>query len=144
MHHPPAVRGLQRLGDLRAIADDRGQRQRPATEQVTEGLTLDELHDQKVGTLMVSDVEERADVGMVELRDGLGLTLEARLQAGVLRELGRQDLDGHAAVEAGVVGAPDLPHPPRPKKRGHLVRTEAASGSDLHGRWSVALTPFLH
>ena len=59
----------------------------------------------------VPDVEQRADVGVVEGRDRLRLALEALAAGLVLCEAGRQDLDRDAAVEARVAPAPDLAHP---------------------------------
>ena len=53
---------------------------------------------------------QRADVRVTQAGDGLRLALEARAAVRVGAELGREDLDGDGAVEAGVAGLVDLAH----------------------------------
>ena len=48
--------------------------------------------------------------GWVIFATALRLALEAGLQLGVVRDLGDHDLEGHVAVEHGVVGQVDLAH----------------------------------
>src|SRR6185369_6560858 len=97
-------------------------------DAVGERLAFEQFHDQVV----VADVVERADVGMVQRGDGLGLALEARAQVGAMRELRRKDFDRYAAVEARVTCAIDLAHSARPERRNDLVWTEARSWGDWH------------
>ena len=120
---------VESVGDLHAEAEDLADRQRPAGDAVGERLAFEQFHDQ----VAVADVVERADVRMIELRDRLGLALEARPQLRVVRELRRQDLDGHAAVEASVVRAPDLAHAAGAERREDLVRPEALASGKRHG-----------
>ncbi len=47
---------------------------------------------------------------MVELRDRLGLALEAGLALRTLGQVLGEDLDGHRAVESSVLGLIDLAH----------------------------------
>jgi hypothetical protein len=63
---------------------------------------------------------------------GLGLSLETVQAFGLGSELGRQDLEGDIALETGIVGAVDLPHPPGPEGREDLVGAEACSGRQRH------------
>ena len=63
-------------------------------------MAVDELHDDVVG----ADVEDLADVGVVERRDGAGFAAET------LAEDLAGGFDGDDAVEAGVAGLPDLTH----------------------------------
>ena len=71
----------------------------------------DVLHDQ-----VASAVRERAkvvnghDVRMAQARQHARFTLEARLKGGIERELCRQQLDRHFAIELGVARAKDAPH----------------------------------
>jgi hypothetical protein len=64
---------------------------------------------------------------------GLGLSLETVQAFGLGSELGRQDLEGDIALETGIVGAVDLPHPPGPEGREDLVGAEACSGRQPRG-----------
>jgi hypothetical protein len=99
----------ERVGDLRAVFQDVGERQRTFGEAIRQRLAVEELHDQ----VAVADVVERADVRVVELRDRLRLALEADLQLRVLRELVGQDFDGDAAIGS------------RPSRRHRSSRPEA-------------------
>jgi hypothetical protein len=85
-----------------------------------------------VKVALVPHVEERADVGVVERGDRLGLALEALAALLVLGEGGGEDLDGDAAVEAGVLPPPDLAHSAGADRRQELVGPEPRSGLDWH------------
>ena len=113
MHHPRAVRPVQRVGDLSAEREHLGHRQRPLLQPVREGLPLEQLHHQIVHAILVADVVQRADVRVVQLGDGAGLALEAGAHFRGGGQMRGQHLDRHVAAEAGVVGAVHLAHPPR-------------------------------
>jgi hypothetical protein len=83
--------------------------------------------------VLVTDVEERADVRVVQGRDRLRLAIEPGAELLVRREAGRQDLDRDVALEAGVAPLPDLPHPTGAQGRGDLVRPEPCAWLDCHG-----------
>ena len=61
--------------------------ERPARQPVHECLALQVLHDQEVDAVLTPDIEDRADVGMRERRDRLGLALEPLLQIGIGRDV---------------------------------------------------------
>ena len=82
--------------------------------------------------LLVADVVQRADVGVVELGDGAGLALEAGAELRAGRQVGGQHLDRHVAAQAGVVGAVDLAHPARADRGDDLVRAEPRAGGERH------------
>ena len=89
------MRPIQRVGDLGPECQHRRHWQRTLLQPVCERLALQQLHDQVVGAVLVTDVIERADVGMAELRDSAGLALEAGAN---LRRRGKvrcQHLDRH-------------------------------------------------
>ena len=81
MHDAGAVRAIQRVGDLRTVFDDLGQRERAARQPVGQTLPLQHLHHQKADAVLMADVIEGADVRMVELRNRSGLTVESLLQS---------------------------------------------------------------
>ena len=72
MDHALAVCMAERVGDLDGQANGFIER-----ERAFELRAFDELHDEVVG----SDVEQGADVGVVERGDGLGLALEPLAEA---------------------------------------------------------------
>lgn len=117
------MRAMQRLGDLRAVAEHVGERQRSPRDAVGERLSFEQLHDEEV----VADVEEGADVRVRELRDRLRLSLEANLQLHIRSEVIRENLDRDLAIEARVAPLPDLAHTSGPETRDDLIRTEACT-----------------
>ena len=59
-------------------------------------------------------VVERADVRMIQLRNGLGFSLEPLAELRVAGDVRGQDFDRDGAIEAGIAGAVDLSMPPAP------------------------------
>ena len=74
---------------------------------------------------LVPDVVERADVGVVERRDSLGLTLEAGAPLLVGGEVRGQQFDRDRALEPCVARSIDLAHAPGRERRDDLVWSEA-------------------
>ena len=70
---------------------------------------------------------------VLERGDGSGFAREAGPQRGIRGELGREDLEGHGAFEAGVACAVDFAHAPGTDEAEHLVGTEADAGGETHG-----------
>ncbi len=133
MHDALLVRGVKGVGDLRPELHHLVERQRALLQAVGERFPLEQLHHQEVRVALVPDVEQRADVGMVERGDRLRLALETLAALVVLREAGGEDLDRDAAVEAGVLPPPHLAHPAGADRGGELVRPEPRAGLGGHG-----------
>ena len=115
-----------------AEAHDLVEVQPAAREPGRQRLSVDELHDQVVRP----DVVERADVGVVERRNGAHFALEA-VGEGVLCAL-----DRHGTIQPGVGPPIDLTHPAAAEKRHDLVRTDSHPGCQSHGaeiieKWRV-------
>ncbi len=93
---------LQRLVDL----------ERSGVQPLLERLALVERHGKEESPLVrLADVEDRADVVVVECRRRLRFLDEARLRARIPSQLRRQKLERHLAAEARVLGLVDLAHP---------------------------------
>ena len=71
------VRGGEGVGDLRPELHHLVERQRALLQAIRERFALEQLHHQEVRVALVPDVEQRADVGVVERGDRLRLALEA-------------------------------------------------------------------
>ncbi len=107
-------RPLQRLIDgNRSLRDARGER-----------LAFEKLHHEEGGAVLLPDVEQRADVGVIQLRDRARLALEplAELRSG--GDLRGQRLDGDAAIEPRVAGLVDLAHAAGAQRADDFIRTE--------------------
>lgn len=70
---------------------------------------------------------------MAQAGDGLRLALEPGAAVRVGADLGREDLDGEVAVQAGVAGLVDLTHAASADGGLDLVRPEARSRGERHG-----------
>ena len=101
-----AVRGDERLGELRAEAEDLvGWQSRPG--DVAERSSLDVLHHEEVAAVLLVEVEDGGDVRMVEARQRLRLTTESRARSLVRHAAFRQDLDRDPPIQAEVPGEVD-------------------------------------
>ena len=105
-------------------------RQRTARETVGNRFALQQLHDQVVAAVLLPDVVERADVGMVQARDSLGFALEALGGHATIGLAGEQQLDRDFAIEAGVFREVHLAHATRSERGDYFVRAQASAGSE--------------
>jgi hypothetical protein len=122
MHDAVVVRRLQRIRDLAGDGQRFLQWNRAFLDSLRQCRTLHQLHHQVVG----SHVVQRADVGMVQRRDGSGFPLEA------FSEMLGGDFDRYVAVEARVGGAVHLSHPALAKMADDLVGPQFVAGSQCH------------
>ncbi len=89
-------------------------RERAFLQGVGQGFSFQVLHDQKVAAVLVADVVEGADVGMIQRGDGPRFPIEPLPGFWALRQVGRKNFDGYCALQARVPGAVHLTHPPAP------------------------------
>jgi hypothetical protein len=75
-------------------------------------LPVQKLHRDEGVPVLFTDVVDCADVGMVQRRRGLRLSLEPGERLWVSRHFLRQELQRHEAVQAGVLGFVHHPMPP--------------------------------
>ena len=73
MDHLASVRVRHAGGDLCAIAHDRGYR-KPGSDGGRQELPFDELHDDEGLAADLFDLEERAEIGMIECRRRAGFS----------------------------------------------------------------------
>ena len=106
--------------------------QRALAQPVSKSLAFEKLHYQKINAILVADVVERANVGMVQRRNGSSLAVKALPGFRILRKMRRKNLDGDGAVEASVERAIDLAHAARAQRRLNFVRTEFRARGQGH------------
>src|SRR6185436_2459871 len=128
-----AMRGVERRGDLDGAPDRLVRWQRAFGNSIRERLALEARHHEEVRPLVLADVVQGADVGVIESADRLGLALEALAAIGIGCRFIRQDLDRDGAIEPAVLRPVDLTHPARAERRDDFVRAEAGAGSQAHG-----------
>ncbi len=132
MDDPLVVGGREAAGDLQRIFDGLARGERSSGQARAERLAIEQLHDRVCGLALLPEVVDGQDVWMGERGHGLGLALEAREGLGIVREVGREHLDGNLSAELLVAGAVDLAHATRAEQGEDLVRTEGGSRSEGH------------
>src|SRR5712692_7033515 len=70
------MRGIQRIGNLDSQVEHLIDLEWPPGDEVLERLPLEQLHDDEVVSLVLADLVDGADVGMVQGRGGSGFALE--------------------------------------------------------------------
>ena len=127
MHDPLPVRLVQGIGHLDPITQYLLELERSLEKPVRQRLALQVLHDQELDAVLVAHVVERADVRMGELGDRLRLPLETLARLDRRRQVRRQHLDRHRAIQARVLRPVDLSHSACANRREKLVRPETGS-----------------
>ena len=118
------VSGGQGIGDLHAEGENIVRRHGPAENALFESLAFEEFHDEIGVAVLLSDIEDGADVGMIECRGGAGLLEEALPHSGHLIVF-LQQLDGDLSLQSPV---------PCPEDQAHGSATQRAQdfiGSEL-------------
>jgi hypothetical protein len=132
VNHSRLVRFFQPLANLDAVLQHQLRRQRAFHQAGGEGLALQEFHDQKIGAILVSDVVQRANVGMIQRGDGARLTLEALFGLCVRRKMRRQNLDRNVSPQPRIARAIHFAHAPRAKGGLNLVGSEFRASGESH------------
>jgi len=133
MNDAGAVGLVESVGDFRADLENLIGRKRAFGNALRERFALDAFHDQEIGAVLRADIEERADVWVIQSRDGFGFTLEAELGGSVGGEMVRENFDGDRAVEAGVACAVDFAHAAGTERSEDFVGAELGAGREGHG-----------
>src|SRR6266851_427222 len=72
---------------------------------------VQKLHDQERMAVLLADFIDRADIGMVEGRRSLSLSLETSQCLGISGDIVRQEFQGDKAMESGVLSLIHNTHP---------------------------------
>ena len=126
MDDAPGVRRLERVGELESPFDQLIRRHLLADARV-ERPALEQLHHEIRTALVLADVIDRADVRMVDRRDGARLTVEPFERDRVAGDGRRKDFDRDVAIEPGVAGAIDFAHATGTDRLEDFVGTESCA-----------------
>jgi hypothetical protein len=128
VQHAAAVREVDRLGDDADVAHRLQRRQRVFAHQFGQAAALDVIHREVVLPLLLADLVDGDDVGVLEAGGGPGFLLEAA-HVGFVGELPAQDhLQGDDAVEADLPRLEHHPHAAAGDLLQQLVVAEVAGG----------------
>jgi len=89
MHDPFAMRLVEGIRDLDGVLKCLIEGQRSLLQSPRQRLGFQILHDEEVDTLLPADIEHRADVGMTESGECLGLTLETFAERKIVADVRR-------------------------------------------------------
>ena len=104
------------------------QRHRTPEETLLQRFPFDELENQDRRVLSLDDVEERADVGMIDVRDEARFAIDAHETVGIVGERCRQDLDGDVPSKANIARSVHLAHGAVTQQAHNLIRPEPFAG----------------
>jgi hypothetical protein len=107
---------------------------RPFLETLRQRLTFDTLHHQVVDPVLLSNVMQDANMGMIQAGNGFCFAFKPLFADRIASEVCRQYLDGPCALKPRVSGAIHLAHPARSDRVQDLVRSQPNSG----GQWHLA------
>src|SRR5262249_42213293 len=101
---------LERLYDLTCDRDSLVDLESAALDPIGERRAFDELQHERVNPARVLETVNGRDIRVVERREDLRFAFEARESIRIARKRGRQDLDGHVAIQFRIARAIDLAH----------------------------------
>ncbi len=131
---------LQGVGDLPGRLQGLVHRQRPLVQALGQIMARHQFHHQERPALVFLQTMDTGNVGMIQRRQHPRFTVEPFQPFPVACHALRQKLDGHLAVQAGVGGLPDHPHPPFADLALKAVLTQLRPDFDTHGFFSWRFT----
>ena len=134
MHDRRGVGRGQRRRGLYADVEDLAKRQRSALETLAHGFAFDEFRDQESCGVVIADLVDRQDVGMIERRCGPGLVKKAAEAFRIGAELAAQDLERHRPPERGIERLVDLAHATAAEETLHLIAADGGPRAQRHRR----------
>ena len=132
MNDALAVSLIQSIGNLRSVGQQMRERQWTFLESVCQSFAFNAFHYEKLDAVLRSYVVQRANVGVIQTGDRLGLALKACPQNWILGEIRRKNFDRNRAIQTGVSSAVDFTHAARTERREDLVRPEFSASVQCH------------
>ena len=105
------VRGVQGVGDFDGEANGLFDFHGTPGDKIFQSDAVEKFHGDEGFAVLLADVVNRADVGMIEGRSGLRLTLEAGQCLRVAADLIGEEFQGNEPMEACVFGFINNTHP---------------------------------
>ena len=121
MHDALRVRGVERVGDLDADVDNLLDLERAGRDAIVQCLALHPFHDDERLAIVLADVVDGADVGMVQRGCGARFNAEALNGLSIARQILGDELQRDRTAKAGVVGAVDDAHAAGSKLMEHPI-----------------------
>ena len=117
------VRRRQSARHLQAVVNCLAGGERAVPQSLAQGFAFQQLRDDVRRALLVSDVEDGKNVGMIQCRCRSRFLREALHAVTVRGKRCRQNLDGYGPIQPGIVRAIHFAHPARAEQRLDFVRS---------------------
>jgi hypothetical protein len=127
------MRGVERIGNLDGEIEKLLDRDPLTPGLIRQHLPIEQFHDEKVLSVALPDVIQRADVRVTQLRDRSGFSLEALASIGRRRNVRRQDFNRHLATQTCVCRFVHLAHSARADPGGDFIWAEMCTQIQRHG-----------
>ena len=138
MDDPGGMRGDQRFGDVAGDIQALLERQGTATQSRGERLPFHQFHDQigdvRASNACVTNIVQRADARVGQLRDRARFTLQRFAASAGIAELAGQHFDRDIAVEPCITRAIHLTHAASANQLDDLECAEAFTGTQIRTR----------
>jgi hypothetical protein len=138
MHDALAMRFVQSIGNFCAVAKHLVNGEWPFRDSLVERFSLDILEHQEIDAILLADVVQRADVGMLQARNGACLTFKALAQLWLGGYLLRKNLYGDNPVQSRIARAVDLSHATSTDGGNDFIGAELGAGNQGHD-WSAII-----
>jgi hypothetical protein len=133
MDEAAGVRLLERVGNFAGDMNGLRERQPTSAQPLTQRRSGDVLHDEEQQIAVLTDLEDFADIRMIERGNRHRFPAEAFARLRVGRRRRRQHLDGDLPIEAGISSAVHHAHPALTNRREDLIRADAGTCTEHHG-----------
>ena len=110
MNHALGVRGGKGVGDLDGEGEQDFDLQGLSGDAVLEGHAFEKFHGDEGLIVVLADLVDRADVGVVQRRSGTGLAAETFERMRIAGNVSRKEFEGDKAAQADVFGLVDYAH----------------------------------
>ena len=110
MHDRRGVGCGQCRRGLNADVEDLAKCQRSALETLAHGFAFDEFRHQESRGIVIADLVDRQDVGMIERRCGTSLVKKTAKAFRIDAELAAQDFERHRPPKRGIERLVDFAH----------------------------------
>ena len=110
MNHAFGVRGGKGVGDLDGKGEQDFDLQGLSGDAVLEGHAFEKFHGDEGLIIVLADLVDRADVGVVQRRSGTGLAAETFERVRIAGNVSRKEFQGDKSAQADVFGLVDYAH----------------------------------
>jgi hypothetical protein len=132
------MRMVERISDFPAVQQRLINWEGSAPQTGIERLALEEFHNQVVDAILTPDIEQTADVRMIESGDGSRFPLEALEADGIVGDTCLENLDGNDPIEPDIASPVDLTHPALADEGHDFVGTELLTRGQSHNAFNAA------